>query len=168
MGQPPDTQLQDRPHLLEGIEEFQRVAERIRTGQSGDGRRIDGVDSGEGPRRLVGEGRSGHGVLLVAQDASGDGLSFEPFDDKPPGVEAVGRPGGHHLRHRNPGPVGDAEQIGLGLGVRTSGQACPLTCCRMRARACPEGVARSKELSDPRRPTRKPAHRRHPTAEGGS
>ena len=72
---------------------------------------------------------------------------LESFDDQPPGIEPVVGAGGHHVRHRDPGPRGPPAAGPLPSGCQVAGRGPPpCTCCRISARTVPEGVSRSKAL----------------------
>ena len=103
---------------MEGIEEIERAAQGILSGQSGDGRRIDVVDGRQGPGRLVVQSGKDGGKFLLPQDPSGDGLAFQPLDHQPSRRKSVGCPGGDHLRHGNPGSAGGLKHTHFRIDAR--------------------------------------------------
>jgi len=157
--QPSHAQFEDRPCRTQRIEKLERVAQRIGAGETVDRRRVDGVDGGQGGRRLVGQRRSCAGEL-VAKDATGNGLPLEALDHQPAAGQPVGGTGGHHAGHRDPGRGRRPQEVRFHVGPGPLRQTVPPHLLEDEASHRPGLGLELERAGQARRTTREPAHRR--------
>ena len=85
LGEPAQRQLEDRVRRAEPVDEgavLRHLLERTEEVERGEGVEGGGVDAGELLAALFGEAGAGVRVLVVAQDAAGDGLALDAVHDE--------------------------------------------------------------------------------------
>ena len=163
-GQPAHAELEGRAHLAQRVEERQRVAQRVRRGEPGDGSRIDGVDGGQRTRHLAGEGAARLAPLVVAQDLARNRLPLQAVDHQPTRPHLVALAQGDHARHRHAGGSGGAQQVRLKTRPATRGAAAAVHLQDERAQRT-VGIAQVERAGHTRGTTRQALHPLHGAAE---
>ena len=131
------------------------------------------VDGGQGPGRLVGQGRSRRRRIRRRGECVGGSSRHRAV--RPPATRdrsPSADPSGHHSRHRDPGLAGRPQQArlhpdtgALGRVLRRDAPPRPL---QDQGSDLPRGCLEIEGAGDPGRPAREAAHPCHPTAECGT
>ena len=102
--------------LAEGVEERPVLVDlrsRVQHRKVGEGCRVDGVDAGRDLAALCREARPGVGVVVVAQDATGDRLALDAVHHESASEAVLGPEQRQHARHRDPCRRGRLEELVL-------------------------------------------------------
>ena len=142
-GQPAHAQLERGPDLAEGVEEGQRIAQRVGRRQALDRRRVDGVDGGQRGARPGRSGRAGRRPIRRHAGSCG-GSSPPPGAPSPASSPRSRRASPRAITPGTGTPAPAAARAGPLPSAPALGPVPPRSICTIRRRGVTVAVGRAR------------------------